>query len=132
MVVNLLNHKDLESERPPIDPKGRILKSVSVVAFVTAISRFCRHLRDQRVAILLGTSPAAHALILAFRIADLVRRIIGGTLSASFIPLFTGCLREKPHRGTMALRQNLFWDIGVVVMCPCVGLAAVAPEAIEP
>ena len=110
--------------------KGQILKSTSVIAFVTAISRICGSLRDQRVAILLETSPAADAFILAFPIPNLIRRMIG-TLSASFIPLFAGYLREKPHRDPVALRQNIFWDIGVV-MCPCVDLAAVVPEAIEP
>lgn len=96
--------------------KGQILKSASVIAFVTAISRICGYLRDQRVALLLGTSPAADAFILAFRIPNLIRRMTGGgALSASFIPVFTTYLREKPQRDALALAQKMFWNIGVVM-----------------
>ena len=79
--------------------KGQILRSASVIAFVTAISRICGYLRDQRVALLLGTSPAADSFILAFRIPSLIRRMTGeNSLGASFIPVFSGYLRDKPRR----------------------------------
>ena len=39
----------------------------------------------------------------------------GGALSASFIPVFTGYLREKPRREALGLAQRMFWDIGVVM-----------------
>jgi len=96
--------------------KGQILKSAAVVAFVTAISRICGYLRDQRVALLLGTSPAADAFILAFRIPNLIRRMTaGGALSASFIPVFTQDLREKPPGVALGLAQRMFWDVGLVM-----------------
>ncbi|HTS13612.1 MAG TPA: murein biosynthesis integral membrane protein MurJ [Candidatus Limnocylindrales bacterium] len=96
--------------------KGQILKSASVIAFVTAISRICGYLRDQRVALLLGTSPAADAFILAFRIPNLFRRMAGGgALSASFIPVFTGYLRDKPRSEAMAFARRLFWIIAAVM-----------------
>ena len=65
--------------------KGKLLKSASVVALITVISRVCGYLRDQRVALLLGTSPVADSFILAFRIPNMIRRITGeGALGASF------------------------------------------------
>ena len=39
--------------------KGHILKSASAITLITLISRICGYLRDQRIALLLGTSPAA-------------------------------------------------------------------------
>jgi putative peptidoglycan lipid II flippase len=39
----------------------------------------------------------------------------GGALSASFIPVFTGYLREKPRQDAMAFAQKMFWDIAVVM-----------------
>ena len=95
--------------------KGQILRSASIIAFVTAISRICGYLRDQRVALLLGTSPAADAFILAFRIPNLVRRVTGaGGLAASFIPVFTGELRERPS-DALKFAQRMFWDIAIVL-----------------
>ncbi|MGB0036796.1 MAG: murein biosynthesis integral membrane protein MurJ [Candidatus Acidiferrales bacterium] len=100
--------------------KGQILKSASVIALVTVISRICGYLRDQRVALLLGTSPAADSFILAFRLPSLIRRVAGdGSLGASFIPVFAGYLRDKPRADAWAFAQKVFWDIAV-------GLAAIA------
>ena len=89
--------------------KGQILKSASVIALVTVISRICGYLRDQRVALLLGTSPAADAFILAFRIPNMIRRMTGeGALGASFIPVFTGYLRGKPRSEAWDFAQKVF------------------------
>jgi len=96
--------------------KGKLLKSASVVALITVISRVCGYLRDQRVALLLGTSPVADSFILAFRIPNMIRRITGeGALGASFIPVFTGFLRTKSQRETWAFAQRMFWDVAVVL-----------------
>ncbi|MFZ3216810.1 MAG: murein biosynthesis integral membrane protein MurJ [Candidatus Acidiferrales bacterium] len=92
--------------------KGKILKSASVIALFTVISRICGYLRDQRVALLLGTSPVADSFILVFRIPNLIRRITGeGSLGGSFIPVFTGYLRGKPRREAWTFAQRVFWDV---------------------
>jgi putative peptidoglycan lipid II flippase len=96
--------------------KGQILKSASLIALVTVISRIFGYLRDQRVALLLGTTPAADAFILAFRIPNMIRRMTGeGALGASFIPVFTGYLRSKPRTEAWEFAQKLFWDTAVVL-----------------
>jgi putative peptidoglycan lipid II flippase len=96
--------------------KGKILKSASVIALATVISRICGYLRDQRVALLLGTSPAADSFILAFRIPNMIRRMTGeGALGASFIPVFTGYLRGKPRGETWQFAQRVFWDVAVIL-----------------
>ncbi len=96
--------------------KRQVLRSASVIALVTAISRICGYLRDQRVALLLGTSPAADAFILAFRIPSLIRRMTGeNSLGASFIPVFSGYLRDKPRADAWDFAQKMFWDMAVVL-----------------
>jgi putative peptidoglycan lipid II flippase len=96
--------------------KGQILKSASAIALVTVISRICGYLRDQRVALLLGTSPAADSFVLAFRIPNLIRRMAGeGSLGASFIPIFTGYLRNKPRQQAWAFARKAFWDLAVLL-----------------
>jgi putative peptidoglycan lipid II flippase len=68
------------------------------------------------VALLLGTSPAADAFILAFRIPNMIRRMTGeGALGASFIPVFVGYLRGKPRGEAWAFAQRMFWDMAVVL-----------------
>jgi putative peptidoglycan lipid II flippase len=96
--------------------KGHLLKSASVIALVTVISRICGYLRDQRVALLLGTSPAADSLVLVFGIPNLIRRLSGeGALGAAFIPVFTGYLRDKPRASAWSFAQKVFWDMAAVL-----------------
>lgn len=96
--------------------KGHLLKSASVIALVTVISRICGYLRDQRVALLLGTSPAADSLVLVFGIPNLIRRLSGeGALGAAFIPVFSGYLRDKPRATAWSFAQKVFWDMAAVL-----------------
>jgi putative peptidoglycan lipid II flippase len=96
--------------------KGQLLKSASVVALVTVISRICGYLRDQRIALLLGTSPAADSFILAFRIPGLIRRMTGeGSLGASFIPVFTGYLHRESQPRAWEFAQKVFWDVALAL-----------------
>jgi putative peptidoglycan lipid II flippase len=96
--------------------KGQLLKSASVIALVTVISRICGYLRDQRVALLLGTSPAADSLVLVFGIPNLIRRLSGeGALGAAFIPVFTGYLRDKSRSEAWAFAQKVFWDMAALL-----------------
>jgi putative peptidoglycan lipid II flippase len=96
--------------------KGQILRSASIITLITLISRICGYLRDQRVALLLGTSPAADSFILAFRVPTLIRRMTAeGSLGASFIPIFTGYLRNRTRAEAWDFAQKVFWDMAVVL-----------------
>jgi len=96
--------------------KRQILKSASAIALVTVISRICGYLRDQRVALLLGTSPAADSFVLALRIPNLIRRMTGeGSMGASFVPVFTGYLMGKPLEQAWAFARKTFWDLAVLL-----------------
>lgn len=97
--------------------KGHILRSTSVIALVTVISRVCGYLRDQRIALLLGTTPVADAFVLAFRIPNLIRRMTGeGSLGASLIPVFSGYLRNRSSAETWALARRVFWDLALLLV----------------
>src|SRR5882672_12888496 len=83
-------------ERRPLTEKKQILKSASIISLVTIVSRVLGYIRDQRIALLLGTTEASVAYLLAFRIPNLFRRLVAeGSMTASFIPVFAGYMREK-------------------------------------
>ncbi|HXA56672.1 MAG TPA: murein biosynthesis integral membrane protein MurJ [Candidatus Acidoferrum sp.] len=112
----LLVQKGLALEPGRLTLKGHILKSASAITLITLISRICGYLRDQRIALLLGTSPAADAFILAFRIPSLVRRLAGeGAFGGSFIPIFSSYLREKPRDEAFGLARTVFWDVAAIL-----------------
>lgn len=69
------------------------------------------------MALLLGTSPAADAFVLAFRIPSLVRRLTSeGALGASLIPVFTGYLHHNAGREAWSFAQKVFWDVAAVLI----------------
>ncbi|HEV2616883.1 MAG TPA: murein biosynthesis integral membrane protein MurJ [Candidatus Acidoferrales bacterium] len=95
--------------------KRQILKSASVITLITLVSRICGYIRDQRITLLLGTSVAADSFILAFRIPNLFRRLVGeGSLSASFIPVFARYLKSSDERTIWRFANRIFWTVALV------------------
>jgi len=95
--------------------KKQILKSASIITLVTIISRILGYVRDQRIVLLLGTSLAADSFVLAYRIPNLFRRLVGeGSMTASVIPVFTTWMREKPQKDVWDFANRLFWTLALV------------------
>jgi putative peptidoglycan lipid II flippase len=95
--------------------KKQILKSASIITLVTLVSRVLGYVRDQRIALLLGTLPAADAYVLAYRIPNLFRRLVAeGSMTASFIPVFTGYMRERTEKEVWDFANRLFWTLALV------------------
>jgi putative peptidoglycan lipid II flippase len=102
-------------EGHPLTDKKQILKSASIITLVTIVSRVLGYVRDQRIVLLLGTSLAADSFVLAYRIPNLFRRLVGeGSMTASFIPVFTTWMREKPKKDVWEFANKLFWTLALV------------------
>ncbi len=96
--------------------KKEILKSASIISLVTIVSRVLGYVRDQRISFLLGTSLSADAFVLAYRIPNLFRRLVGeGTVAASFIPVFTTYMRDSSSEQLWAFANRLFWTLALVL-----------------
>jgi putative peptidoglycan lipid II flippase len=73
-----------------------LLKSASLISAFTILSRIFGYVRDSRIAFLLGAGTAADAYTTAYRIPNLLRRLVGeGAVSAAFIPVFTQYIAEN-------------------------------------
>jgi putative peptidoglycan lipid II flippase len=96
--------------------KKQILKSASVISIITVISRTLGYLRDQRITLLLGTTPTADAFVIAYRIPSLLRRLVGeGSMTASFIPVFTNYLTNEPRADVWQFANRLFWTLAAAL-----------------
>src|SRR5258706_13116110 len=72
-----------------------LLKSASLISAFTILSRILGYIRDSRIAFLLGAGTAADAYTTAYRIPNLLRRLVGeGAVSAAFIPVFLRYLAD--------------------------------------
>jgi putative peptidoglycan lipid II flippase len=100
----------------PLTDKKHILKSASIISLVTIVSRVLGYVRDQRIAFLLGSTLSANSFILAYRIPNLFRRLVAeGSMTASFIPVFTTYMREKSEKEVWDFANRLFWTLALVV-----------------
>ncbi|MBS0620182.1 MAG: murein biosynthesis integral membrane protein MurJ, partial [Verrucomicrobia bacterium] len=75
----------------------------------TLISRVSGLGRDVSMAVAFGSHPAIAAFMVAFRFANLMRRLFGeGTLPAGFIPHFEEMRAVSPERGATFFRDLFF------------------------
>jgi putative peptidoglycan lipid II flippase len=85
-----------------------LLKSASVITLFTFLSRIFGYLRDLSVGALLGTGLFADSYAAAFRIPNLLRRLVGeGAVSAVFIPVFSRYLAEEKKEEAWELANTI-------------------------
>lgn len=106
----------LGPESQALSEKKEILKSASIISLVTIVSRVLGYVRDQRITLLLGTTLSADSFVLAYRIPNLFRRLVGeGTVAASFVPVFTTYMRERSKEELWDFANKLFWTLALVL-----------------
>ena len=76
--------------------KKTLSKAASVVRGMTILSRIFGFIRDAFIAMTFGSSTAADAFFVAFRIPNMQRRVLGeGAVSSAFIPVFAEVLSQN-------------------------------------
>jgi len=115
-----------------LSEKKQILKSASIISLVTIASRTLGYLRDQRITLLLGTTLSADSFVLAYRIPNLCRRLVGdGTFSATFIPVFTNYMRERTAEELWHFANRFFWTVALILAVVVVFGVIFSPHVIH-
>ncbi len=92
----------------------QLLKSASLISALTIISRIFGYIRDSRVAFLLGAGTAADAYTTAYRIPNLLRRLVGeGAISAAFIPIFSQYIAEQKEEDAWEFANTMLTAITI-------------------
>lgn len=95
--------------------KQQILRSAGLVSFLTLVSRVLGYARDLAIAILLGTSLAADAFVIAYRIPNLLRRLTAeGAMTGAFVPVFAHYRAERPDEA-WEFANRMFWTLATVL-----------------
>lgn len=96
---------------------ARIARAAGVVGLYTMLSRVFGFLRDMVVAAFFGAGPATDAFFVAFRIPNLLRRLLGeGSLTVSFVPIFTEYLHKKTRAEAIELANVVFTALSVILV----------------
>ncbi len=97
---------------------GSVSKAAGVVGFFTLLSRILGLVRDMVIAALFGTGMVVDAFIVALRIPNLLRRLFAeGSLTISFIPVFTEYLANKGRRDAFELARAAFTLLTLILAC---------------
>src|SRR3954466_10257840 len=94
----------------------QLLRSASLISALTIVSRTFGYIRDSRIAFLLGAGTAADAYTTAYRIPNLLRRLVGeGAVSAAFIPVFSQYIAENKERDAWEFANSMLTLVTVVL-----------------
>lgn len=98
------------------EEKSKIARAAGVVGGATLMSRILGFVRDALVAKMFGAGMSADAFFVAFRIPNMFRRLLGeGSLTSSFIPVFTEYLTQKSKEEAREM-ASAFFSLAMVVL----------------
>ena len=95
---------------------SKVVKAAGVVGAATMVSRVFGLLRDTVIAAIFGANWMSDAFWVAFRIPNTLSRLLGeGSLTASFIPVFTDYLQKKTKDEALELLYNAFTMLSIIL-----------------
>jgi len=87
----------------------KLARSASLVGSLTFLSRIAGYVRDMVIAYFFGATAYTDAFWIAFRIPNLLRRLFAeGSLTISFIPVFTDTLEKKNKEEAKKVSDIIF------------------------
>lgn len=100
----------------PHSESSRVVRAAGVVGIATLLSRVFGFLRDMIVAGFFGAGLATDAFFVAFRIPNLLRRLLAeGSLTVSFVPVFTEYLQNKTREEALELANVVFTALSILL-----------------
>ena len=106
------------------ESEGQVVRAFGGIAPATLLSRLLGFVRDMIVARAFGAGPVTDAFFVAFRIPNILRRLLAeGALSTAMIPVFTeyASTRERPDLHRM-LRAVLGLALLALTVTTAVGI----------
>ncbi len=95
---------------------SKVVRAAGIVGAATMISRVFGLVRDMVIAAFFGASWMTDAFWIAFRIPNMLRRLLGeGSLTISFVPVFTEYLEKKSKEEAIELAQNVFTILSIIL-----------------
>jgi putative peptidoglycan lipid II flippase len=109
-----------------------VLRNTAVVGAGTLASRVAGLVRDQVTAYCFGAGPAADAFFVAFRIPNLLRRLLAeGALTPAFVPVFTERLVSGGREAAGRLFRGLFTLMALALAAVTALGMALAPQVVS-
>jgi len=106
----------------------KVVKAAGVVGMSTGLSRVFGYIRDMVVAHFFGAGMATDAFFVAFRIPNLLRRLLAeGSLTVSFVPVFMEYLKRKSKEDALELANVSFTLLSIILVVISVAGVLLSP-----
>ncbi|MBI3301764.1 MAG: murein biosynthesis integral membrane protein MurJ [Deltaproteobacteria bacterium] len=106
-----------------------IVRAAGQIGFYTLLSRVTGLLRDVIIGSVFGAGLQTDAFFVAFRIPNLLRRLVGeGASTAALVPVITECLTHRSRAEAMEMVRALFGvGLGILLVLTAAGVVWTAP-----
>ena len=95
----------------------KIVQAAGIIGSATLVSRILGFVRDAVIAYIFGAGRDADAFFVAYRIPNLLRRLVGeGALTVSFIPIFTEELAKGSKDKAQKLVSTAFTFFSIILI----------------
>ncbi len=119
--------KSATTERKKAKATG-LAKASGVVAVMTLASRLLGMVRDMTIAFFFGAGFATDAFFVAFKIPNLLRRLVAeGSLATAFVPLFSEEIAKSHEDAVDALRRVATFTFVLTVALTVLGILFADP-----
>jgi putative peptidoglycan lipid II flippase len=96
--------------------KQGMMRSAGAMSATTMLSRILGYFRDNLQATILGAANSSDAFIIAFRIPNLLRRLVGeGALTSAFVPTFSRYLKDGDPVRLWRFANRMFYTLLIVL-----------------
>jgi len=96
---------------------ARMTKAAGIVGAATLLSRVLGLVREAVVAWFFGAGLVSDAFFVAFRIPNLLRRLFAeGSLTVSFIPVFTEYLQKHGRKEAFDVARSAWWLLTIILL----------------
>lgn len=111
---------------PPASDEHQVVRALGSIGVATLASRILGFARDMIVALTFGAGGVTDAFVVAFRIPNVLRRLLGeGALSTAVIPVFTDyTLNRSPEDFVKMLRAVFAAALLALSLTTAIGIAA--------
>ncbi len=107
---------------------AQVVRAVGQIGGLTLLSRISGLGRDMVIGSVFGAGPAADAFFVAFRIPNLLRRLVGeGATDAAFVPVLTRYLPRRSRAASRTLRAFFGTGLGLLLVLTGLGIGLADP-----
>jgi putative peptidoglycan lipid II flippase len=110
----------------------KLIRATGIISLATFASRILGLIRESVIAYLFGAGLSADAFFVAFRIPNMLRRLLAeGSLSASFIPVFTEYRQQRGKRQAWELASTAISIASVILVLVAIAGIVAAPLIVK-